>query len=322
MRVVFMGTPDFAVPTLEALCFNHDVIAVVTQPDRPSGRGKKLAPPPVKVAALSYNIPVYQFEKLNTDEAKAVFEKLAPDIIVVVAYGQLLKPWLLNLPTYGCLNVHASLLPKWRGAAPIHWGIVSGDTEGGITIQQMDVGLDTGDMLLKKQVPITPHMTYGDLHDVLKVEGALALIETLDLVEQGALRPEKQDDSQFTYAKMIDRDMAKVDWQSPGKAIVDLIRGFDPWPIAFTTLDGERIKLYQAYILENQLETKNDETPENQLAIMAPGTIVEILPTAIVVKTIDGRIAIKAVQAPNGKRMDVKAFMAGHPLPVGTVFGH
>lgn len=312
MKVVFMGTPDFAVPTLDALCSNHDVVAVVTQPDRPSGRGKKLTPPPVKVAALNYSIPVYQFEKLNSDEAKAVFETLAPDIIVVVAYGQLLKPWLLALPTFGCLNIHASLLPRWRGAAPIHWAIVSGDTETGITIQQMDVGLDTGDMLLKKHVPIAPHMTYEDLHDILKVEGALALIETLDLIEQGALKPEKQDDTQMTYAKMIDRDMAKVNWNSPSKTIVDLIRGFDPWPVAFTTLGGERIKLYQAYDLETEQE---DDEPT-----VAPGTIVEILPAAIVVKTSDGSIAIKAVQAPNGKRLDVKAFMAGHPLPVGTVF--
>jgi methionyl-tRNA formyltransferase len=314
MRVVFMGTPEFAVPTLEALCSNHDVVAVITQPDRPAGRGKKLVAPPVKEVALTYSIPVYQFEKINSEEAKVVFNTLKPEVIVVVAYGQLLKPWLLELPKYGCLNVHASILPRWRGAAPIHWAVLSGDQESGVTIMQMDVGLDTGDMLLKKPVQITDTMTTGDLHDILKDEGAFGLIEVLEQLETGSIKPQKQDDAHSTYAKMLNREMAQIDWTRPVSEIFHAIRGFNPWPVAYTTLHGERIKCFKAsiYRLEQELETSPTQKP---------GTILEIKEEGLVVLTAQGCLLLEEIQPPNGKRMTIKSYLAGHTLSPGLVLG-
>lgn len=308
MRVVFLGTPEFAVPALHALCATHEVVAVVTQPDKPQGRGKKLQAPPVKLAAQSYDIPVYQFEKLNSPEAKAVFEALNPHVVVVVAYGQLLKSWLLDLPPYGCINVHASLLPRWRGAAPIHWSIVKGDQKTGITIMKMDVGLDTGPMLLKKEVEIGPETTYKELHDLLKMEGGLALIEALDLLEQGLITPVLQNDGDSCYASMISRDMARIDWHQSAAEIVNLIRGFDDWPAAFTVLAGERIKCFKAS------ELVSSETGE-------PGSVVRADANGILVAAGDGQyVCIQEVQAPGGKRMPVKSFLLGRPIEQGTRF--
>lgn len=308
MRVIFMGTPEFAVPTLDALTTTHDVIAVVTQPDRPSGRGKKMTPPPVKQAALDYHIPVFQFEKINTDEAKEMLKALNPDVIVVVAYGQILKPWLLDLPKFGCLNVHASVLPRWRGAAPIHWAIVEGDKESGITIMQMDVGLDTGDMLHVVKVPIGDETTYEELHDTLKVEGAYALIETLEKMEQGALDPVKQNDADSTYASMLSRDMAIIDWNKSGVDIVNLIRGFNPWPAAFTTYEGNRIKIYRA-------------TFEAREVTGPIGSLMGIEKDHFSVQVKDGIVKVYEVQGIGSKRMPVSAYVLGHTLEKGTLLG-
>lgn len=323
MKVVFLGTPDFAVPTLHALCAVHDVACVITQPDKPQGRGKKVASPPVKVAAQAYGIPVYQFEKLNCDAAKVLLQEIQPDVAVVVAYGQLLKPWLLDLPTYGCINVHASLLPRWRGAAPIHWSIVKGDQETGVTIMQMDVGLDTGPMLLKKAVPIGPKDTYHTLHERLKMEGGLALIEVLEGLEQGAIKPLAQDDALSCYAPMISRDMAMIDWTMPAQAIIDHIRGFDPWPAAFTVLNGERLKCFEPSLvyMEDALALWRDSALSVEVALPKPGTVLGVGAAGLVVLAGDGEaVAIGAVQAPGSKRMPLKAFLAGHPLEKGVFF--
>jgi methionyl-tRNA formyltransferase len=308
MRVIFMGTPEFAVPTLDALATTHDVVAVVTQPDRPSGRGNKLTPPPVKVAAQNYHIPVLQYEKINTEEAKQALIALQAEVIVVVAYGQILKPWLLELPKYGCINVHASVLPRWRGAAPIHWAIVSGDTQSGVTIMQMDVGLDTGDMLNVVKVDILPETTYQSLHDTLKMEGAFALLETLEQMEQGSLTPLKQDASESTYASMLSRDMAKIDWNKGSKEIVDLIRGFNPWPAAFTTYEGERLKIYRA--TSEICQVKNEI-----------GSILSVQKDYFDVQASDGIVRVYEIQGMGSKKMSVAAYILGHTLLEGTILG-
>ena len=245
MRIVFMGTPDFAVGTLQALVESgkHEIAAVVTQPDRPKGRGQKMLMTPVKEYALSQGLPVYQPAKVKTPEVIAQLRELRPEIIVVAAFGQLLNQELLALPPLGCVNVHASLLPKYRGAAPIHYAILQGEKESGVTIMQMDIGMDTGDMLSKVIVPIGSEMTMGELHDELKVKGAELLVRTLDELASGAAKPEKQNETEATYAKLLDRAMEKIDWNNPAAKIHDLVRGFNPAPGAFTRLpDGKNLK--------------------------------------------------------------------------------
>ena len=234
MRIVFMGTPDFAVGTLQALVESgkHEIAAVVTQPDRPKGRGQKMLMTPVKEYALSQGLPVYQPAKVKTPEVIAQLRELRPEIIVVAAFGQLLNQELLALPPLGCVNVHASLLPKYRGAAPIHYAILQGEKESGVTI--MHIGMDTGDMLSKVIVPIGSEMTMGELHDELKVKGAELLVRTLDELASGAAKPEKQNETEATYAKLLDRAMEKIDWNNPAAKIHDLVRGFNPAPGAFT----------------------------------------------------------------------------------------
>lgn len=308
MRVLFMGTPEFAVPTLRALTTNHDVVAVVSQPDRPAGRGKKMTPPPVKVEALQYGIPVYQFEKINTEEAKATLLSLQFDVVVVVAYGQLLKPWLLDYPPLGCINVHASLLPRWRGASPINHAILAGDTISGVTTMLMAQGLDTGDMLMKKVVEIQPDMTAGDLHDQLSIEGAFLLEQTLEQIESKSLHPEVQDDRLATYAGMIDRAMAQIDWSAPGQKTLNQIRGFNPWPVAYTTYEGQRLKVYKASFQKTQ-------------AHYGPGTLIGTTKDAIQVQVPDGIISLLEIQAPNSKRMLASAYLIGHEMTVHTVLG-
>ena len=230
MRIVFMGTPDFAVGTLQALVESgkHEIAAVVTQPDRPKGRGQKMLMTPVKEYALSQGLPVYQPAKVKTPEVIAQLRELRPEIIVVAAFGQLLNQELLALPPLGCVNVHASLLPKYRGAAPIHYAILQGEKESGVTIMQMDIGMDTGDILSKVIVPIGSEMTMGELHDELKVKGAELLVRTLDELASGAAKPEKQNETEATYAKLLDRAMEKIDWNNPAAKIHDLVRGFNP----------------------------------------------------------------------------------------------
>ncbi len=234
MKVIYMGTPDFAVPALSALIEKHEVVAVVSQPDKPKGRGKHLVPTPVKEEALKHNIPVYQPEKIKSDDAVELICGIEADIIVVAAYGQILPVSILESKKYGCINIHGSLLPKYRGAAPIQWAVIDGEKKSGVTIMYMEKGLDCGDMILKKEVPIEAEDTYGTLYDKISSVGSRAVLEAMDMLEQGTAKPEKQEDSLSTYAKKIEKEMGLIDWNKPTQDIINLIRGFNPMPGAYT----------------------------------------------------------------------------------------
>ena len=261
MNIVFMGTPDFACPCLKALLQgNHRVLGVFTQPDKPKGRGYTLTPPPVKELAVAHSIPVYQPNTLRNGEALTLIDGLNPDIIVVVAYGKILPKEILEHPKYGCINVHASLLPKYRGAAPIQWAVLEGETESGVTVMQMDVGLDTGDMLLKKALTINPDETAGELHDRLSILGAEALTEALTAIEEGRAIPEKQQDGQSTYAKMLDKSLCKLDLTQSAQQLHNQIRGLSPWPVAVLTLNGKPLKVYKSILAKGTEPTNGTLT--------------------------------------------------------------
>jgi methionyl-tRNA formyltransferase len=309
MKVIFMGTPEFAVSTLEACMEYHEVVCVFTQPDRPSGRGKKLTPPPIKSLADKHGIPVFQPERIKKDEWVNKIIELEADVIVVVAYGQILSKAILEAPKYGSINVHASLLPKYRGAAPINWSIVRGETETGITTMQMDVGLDTGDMLLKKVVQITPEMNAGQLHDILSEEGASLLIETLAKIEEGGLDPQPQNHDESTYAPMIYKNMANLEWSLDAEDIANKIRGFNPWPVCYTTYAEKRLKIFSA------IPVAALDEPASNYGI---GAIVAVSSDDFTVKCGKGYLSVKEIQYGNGKRMPVKAFLLGHQMVVGT----
>ncbi|WP_307761293.1 methionyl-tRNA formyltransferase [uncultured Phascolarctobacterium sp.] len=311
MRIVFMGTPDFAVGTLQALVESgkHEIVAVITQPDRPKGRGQKMLMTPVKEYALTQNLPVYQPLKVKTPEFIAELQQMQPEIVVVAAFGQLLNRELLTLPPLGCVNVHASLLPKYRGAAPIHYAVLQGEKESGVTIMQMDIGMDTGDMLSKVTVPIGSEMTMGELHDQLKAEGAKLLVATLDAIADGSAKPEKQNEAEATYAKLLDRSMEKIDWTAPAQQIHDLVRGFNPAPGAFTKLpDGKTLKIWRTVLAQGQA---------------APaGTVTAITKKGFVVSCGDGALEILEVQPESKKRMEAKVFCNGRGVEPGTVLGN
>ena len=239
MKIIYMGTPDFAVEALEALASSrHEVTAVFTQPDKPKGRGKAMQFTPVKEVALRENIPVYQPKKVRDPEVIQKIRELAPDVLVVVAFGQIIPQEILDIAPYGCINVHGSLLPKYRGAAPIQWAVIDGEKESGVTTMQMDAGLDTGDMLLKTVVPLDEKETGGSLFDKLSKAGADLLLKTLDALENGTVTPQKQGESPTAYAKMLTKDMGAIDWNRPAKELERLIRGLNPWPSAYTKLNG------------------------------------------------------------------------------------
>lgn len=307
MKVVFMGTPDFAVPVLEALIKNHEVVAVVSQPDKPKGRGKKLQSTPVKAVAEANNIPVYQPERIKNDEFVDFLEKIEADIYVVVAYGQLLSQRILDIPKYGCVNVHGSLLPKYRGAAPIQWSIIDGEEKTGVTIMYMVKKCDAGDMILKKEIEIDSEDTYETLHDKMAPVGAEALIEALDSIEKGQAKAEKQDDSLSCYASMITRDMGIIDWSKSSKEIKNKIRGFNPVPAAYTNYGEDILKIFKVDILEGY---------DN-------GEIGEILAVdkkkGFVVKTGNGAVMVTEIQAKGGKRMNCADYMRGHEVEVGKI---
>ena len=243
MRIVFMGTPEFAVPCLSALIEKHDVIAVFTQPDKPKGRKQILTPPPVKEEALKHNIPVYQPKTLKDGEAFKLLSEIKPDVIIVVAYGKILPKEILELPRYGCINVHASLLPKYRGAAPIQWSIIDGEKETGVTAMQMDIGLDTGDMIKSASLTIGENETADELHDRLSALGAKLIIETLESVEDGTATLTKQDDSLSNYASMLSKDISPIDFTQSAQAVHNKVRGLNSWPSATAIMDGKRIKI-------------------------------------------------------------------------------
>ena len=306
MRIVFMGTPDFAVPSLQALIdAGHEVCAVYTQPDKPQGRKQILTAPPVKELALQYHIPVYQPATLKNEEEQEKLRALAPEVIIVVAYGKLLPKAVLDIPPRGCINVHGSLLPRWRGAAPIQWSVIAGDQKAGVTTMQMAEGLDTGDMLLTYETEIGARETAGELFDRLAQAGAELLVRTL--VELDSITPRPQDDSRSCYAHMLDKQMAVIDWAKSAREIDCLIRGLSPWPVALTTLDGARLKIYAA---------------EPVPGTGRPGEVLVSDPKkGLTVACGAGALALHEVQLVGGKRMKSADFLRGHAIQTGTILG-
>ena len=301
MNIVFMGTPDFAVESLKELIKNHNVLAVISQPDKPKGRGKKLVNTPIKQFALDNGIEkIYQPEKIKDEEFIKQLESLNPDLFVVVAYGQILSEEVLSIPKYGCINVHGSLLPKYRGAAPIQWSIINGEEKTGVTIMYMEKGLDSGDMILKEEVVIDKKETYKTLHDKMSVVGARALIKAIELIETGKVDAKKQDHSQATYAPMITKEMGHINWDNTSKDIINLIRGINPMPMAYTIYKDEIFKVSEA---------------EEVLGYDGKiGEIVSIEKERFVVKTKDTSVIIKEMQAKGGKRMKTSDYLRGHSI--------
>lgn len=306
MRIVFMGTPDFAVPSLQALIdAGHDVCAVYTQPDKPQGRKQILTAPPVKTLALEHDIPVFQPNTLKNEDEQARLRELAPEVIIVVAYGKLLPKAVLDIPPHGCINVHGSLLPRWRGAAPIQWAVIAGDEMAGVTTMQMAEGLDTGDMLLTYETKVGEKETAGELFDRLAQSGAELLTQTL--VKLDEITPRPQDDAQSCYAHMLDKQMAVIDWSKSAHEIDCLIRGLNPWPIALTTLSGERLKVFAA---------------EKAVGNGEPGTVLEADPKkGLTVACGEGALGLTEIQLVGGKRMKATDFLRGHAIEVGTKLG-
>ena len=306
MRVVFMGTPEFSVPCLERLIADgYDVVGVFTQPDKPKGRGNVLTPPPVKETAVSHGIPVFQPRSMRSGEALGILERLQPDVVVVTAFGKILPPEILEFPKYGCINIHASLLPRYRGAAPIQWCVLNGETVSGVTSMQMDAGLDTGDMLLRAETPIGENMTAGELHDVLSMLGADVLSRTLSALQSGTLVPQKQDDAQSNYAPMLSKELCPLDFTQSAHQVHDRIRGLYPWPIATLTAGGKTLKVHQSALCGD--------------AGGKPGEVMES-GKRFVVSCGDGRcVELLTVQAQGKKAMCAADYLRGNPIETGTI---
>ena len=305
-RIIFMGTPDFAVPALHSLLNGPDkVVAVVTQPDRPKGRGKKLAPPPVKVAAEAAGIPVLQPTKIRTEEFAAALKGYNPDLIVVAAYGRILPASILELPRLGCLNIHGSLLPRHRGAAPIQWAIIKGDTQAGVTIMQMDVGMDTGDILLPAAIPVNEDETAGSLFGRLAELGGATLIQALDLLRKDKLPPIHQDHSLATAAPPLTKEDGCLDWNKPAAELHCLIRGLDPWPGAYSFINGQRFRFFAPEIVHKECQQD-------------PGTLILADHQGLLIATAQDCLLIKEIQPEGKKRMTVEAYLCGHPLKPGS----
>lgn len=309
LRVVFMGTPDFSVPPLEALVqAGHNIVGVYCQPDKEKGRGKQVQMPAVKVAALAHDLPVYQPVTLKSEEVEAELRALEPDVIIVIAYGKILPPWLIRLPKYGCINVHASILPKYRGAAPIHYAILNGDTKTGVTIMHMDDGLDTGDIIDVETIEILPNETTGELFERIATLGGTTINPVLERWVAGEIIATPQDDTKASHTSKITKDMGLIDWNSPAFEVANKIKALNPAPGCFTFINGKRLKLWMAESLEESSSVQ-------------PGTIVAITADSIDVATKDGILRLKEVQPDNKKRMSAGDFSRGHQLKVGMTFG-
>ena len=311
MRIVFMGTPDFAVGSLAALaeCGKYEIVGVVTQPDRPKGRGNKMLMTPVKEYAISKGYEVYQPQKVKTPEFVQILRDMQPDLIVVAAFGQFLSQEILSMPKYGCINVHASLLPKYRGAAPIQYAIIKGESESGVTIMQMDIGMDTGAMLDKVVVPIGANTTMGELHDELKVKGAELLLTVIEKIEAGTVVAEPQNNDEATYATLLDRSMERIVWTQSAQEVHNLIRGFNPAPSTFTKLpNGKSLKIWCSRM-----------TDKNTTA--APGTVIELSKHSFFVACGSGVLEITEVQPESKKRMPAQVFINGRGVQVGDILG-
>lgn len=303
MRMIFMGTPDFAVPCLERLLADgHRVELVVTQADKPKGRGHQMAPPPVKVCAQNHGIPVFQPATLRDEEAFRTLEAIRPEVMVVVAYGRILPQRILSLPKYGCINVHASLLPRYRGAAPIQWAVLNGETEAGVTTMQMEAGLDTGDMLLQSRRELPDTMTAGELHDCLSEDGAALLSKTIRELEAGALHPIQQDDALSCYAPMLDKSLSPLDWTKPAAQLHNQVRGLNPWPSASCCYQGKTLKVHRSRV--------------GGSCTAKPGTVVGTAPLTIACGE-GTSLELLEVQGEGSKRMAAADFLRGHPVTVG-----
>jgi methionyl-tRNA formyltransferase len=306
LRVIFMGTPEFACPTLQKLIDRGEqVVAVVTQPDRPKGRGQHLMPPPVKELAERHGLPVYQPPKVRVPEFIEVIRGLAPDVIVVVAFGQILPKSLLDIPPLGCINVHASLLPRYRGAAPLNWCIINGETETGVTTMLMDVGLDTGPMLIKRATPIDDDEDIASLHDRMSAMGAELLSETLDGLVAGTIVPQEQDGSQSCYAPLLKKEDGLIDWGRDARSIHDQVRGLAVWPVAYSVLDGQVLKVYRSRVAEGT---------------GLPGIVLRADKHGLEVACLQGSLVIEELQLAGKKRLDAASFLAGYAIPVGAQF--
>ena len=307
MRILFMGTPEFAEVSLRALTDdNRDVVCVITQPDKPKGRGYEVSMPPVKVFAMEKNIPVYQPETLRDNSILPVLEEYQPDVIIVVAYGKILPEYVLNFPKYGCINIHGSLLPKYRGAAPIQRAVIDGEKESGVTSMYMEKGLDTGDMLIKRTLPIGEETTAGEYHDMLAVLGGEVLLETLDALKAGSLVPEKQDDSASTYAAQLSKAEGEIDWNNTNEEIYNKVRGLNPWPKAYSFINGKRFVVDFVY--------KSTQCGKS-------GEVLSADASGIVVGCTSGSIVIKDIKLEGKKMMSVEDFLRGHKIEKGTILG-
>lgn len=310
MNIIFMGTPEFAVPSLRALIDEFGVKAVLTQPDKPKGRGKKMTISPIKEIALEHSIPVFQPTKVKNDlELISSLREINPDFIIVVAYGQILPKEILEMPKYGCINLHASLLPKYRGAAPINWSIIDGEAVSGNTTMLMDIGLDTGDMLLKDEVKIEDDMTFGELHDILKDRGAKLLLDTINGLVVNKIIAKRQDESETCYASMLNKEMGCINWDNNSKDIHNLIRGLNPRPTAYTYYKGSMMKIFKSKVLNSK---KNSE----------PGIILGVSKEGIEVSTRDGSLLIEEVQFPNGKPLKVCDYINGNSIDIAVKLGN
>ena len=311
MKIVFMGTPDFAVPALKALAESakHEVSLVVTQPDRPRGRSGKPAPSDVKLCAEQYGIPVFQPEKVREEAAVERLRRENADIFVVAAFGQLLPKTILEMPRFGCINIHGSLLPAYRGAAPVQWAVLDGQKEAGDTIMQMNEGLDTGDILMQESIPLSANETAGSLYDKLSSMGGPLLLKALDAIEAGTVTPVPQGDSGTHYAKMLRKEMGNIDWTKSAEEIGRLVRGLNPWPSAYTDWNGKTMKIWEADAVPGENTEK------------APGTITDVTKDDFAVQTGDGQLRVRALQIPGKKRMEADAFLRGYQVKVGEHLG-
>jgi methionyl-tRNA formyltransferase len=308
LRTIFMGTPEFACPTLQKLIDrNENILAVITQPDRPKGRGQKLMPPPVKELALANNITVHQPVKVRDPQFVEIIREMKPDVIVVVAFGQILPKSLLEIPPLGCINVHASLLPRYRGAAPLNWCLIDGEQETGVTTMLMDVGLDTGPMLLKRSTPIDQNEDISSLHDRMSVMGAELLGETLDGLVSGLVVPEQQDDSLTCYASMLKKEHGLINWQRPALEIHNQVRGLAVWPCAYTYLNGEVLKIYRTRVGQGS---------------GAAGTVIPSARGVLEVACQTGSLIVEEMQLSGKKRLESASFLAGCPIAAGTLLGN
>lgn len=300
MNIVFMGTPDFAVPSLKSLHeAGHNISMVITQKDRRRGRGKKMQATPVKAKALELGLEVYQPDSVNSEETIEKLKEIKPDCIIVIAYGQILRKEVLDIPKYGCVNVHASLLPKYRGAAPIHWAIIDGEKETGITIMQVDEGLDTGDMLSKREITIEGDDDSQSIHDKLSKLGSELIIETLENLEKGNIRKTPQDHELSSYASKLSKDTGKIDWNDSGEKIKNLVRGLKPWPSAYMRYGDENVKIHQVDIVDKFAEADS-------------GTVVKVSDNGIFVNCKDACIVIKELQFPGNRKLEVAQYLNGN----------